>query len=503
MELLHHISFGFGVALAPGNLLFCLLGVLIGTLVGVLPGLGTATTITLLMPMTFGLPPETAIIMLAGIFYGAQYGGSTTSILVNIPGEASSVVTCLDGYQMARKGRAGPALGISAFGSFIGGTLSIVGLMLLAPGLSRFALRFGPPEYFALMLLAMVILTFLSKGSMVKSFLSGAFGLFIGTIGIDLVTGVERFTYGALVLTDGVGIVPVALGLFGVAEVLINMEETEVRQLFKSKIAGLLPTRSDWKNSIGAMTRGSVIGFLLGILPGGGVIMSSFTSYAVEKRLSKNPDEFGKGAIAGVAGPETANNAATGGAMIPLLALGIPSNISMALLLGVMLIHGVRPSSFLITEHPHLFWGVICSMYIGNVMLLVLNLPLIGLWIKILKTPYEILFPMILLFCLIGAYTLDSNVYEVLIMLIFGGLGYVMRKTGFAQAPLVFALIVGPIMENSLRQSLLYSRGDFSIFFTRPISAALIIFAVALLVVPLFFKGREERERVVEELSDD
>jgi len=503
MDLFSNIYLGFSVVLAPANLFFCLVGVLIGTLIGVLPGLGPVTTITLLIPVTYGMPAETAIIMLAGIFYGAQYGGSTTSILLNIPGEASSVVTCIDGYQMARQGRAGPALGIAAFGSFIGGTLSVVGLMLLAPTLSGFALKFGPPEYFALMFLAMVILTFLSKGSMVKSLLAGSVGLFLGTIGIDLVTTGQRFTYGALVLMDGIGIVPVALGLFGVAEVLVNIEEPGVRDVLKSEIKGLLPTGKDWKEALVPMIRGSFIGFFLGILPGGGVIMSSFTSYAVEKRFSRNPEQFGKGAVAGVAGPETANNAATGGAMIPLLSLGIPPNISTALLFGVMLVHGIRPSSFMITEHPQLFWGVICSMYVGNVMLLVLNLPLIGLWVRVLKTPYSILFPMILLFCLIGSYTINSNVYEVLIMLIFGGLGYIMRKTGFALAPLVFALIIGPIMENALRQSLLSSRGDFSIFFTRPISAVLIVFGLLLLFLPLFFKGSKEREKVVGKLSDE
>jgi len=502
LDLLQNVYFGFSVALAPVNLLSCLLGVLIGTLIGVLPGIGPVTTITLLMPITFGMPPESAIILLAGIFYGAQYGGSTTSILVNIPGESSSVVTCIDGYQMARRGRAGIALGISAIGSFVGGSASVVGLMILAPTLSRLALKFGPPEYFALMFLAMVILTFLAKEAMIKSLIVAALGLFLGTIGIDLVSGSQRFTYGSLVLMDGIGMVPVALGLFGVAEVLANLESAEAREVFKSEIKGLLPRWEDWKASIGAMIRGSFIGFFLGILPGGGVVMSSFTSYAVEKRVSKKPEEFGQGAIAGVAGPETANNAATGGAMIPLLALGIPPNISTALLLGVMLMHGVRPSPFLVTEHPQVFWGVICSMYAGNVLLLVLNLPLIGLWVKLLKTPYSILFPMILLFCLIGGYTINSNVYEVLIMLVFGGLGYIMRKSGFPQAPFVFALIIGPIMETAFRQSLLTSRGGFSIFFTRPISAVLILFGIALLLLPLMKKG-QGRKKVIEELDSD
>lgn len=503
MELLHHLQFGFSVALAPMNLLFCFAGVLIGTLVGVLPGLGPPATISLLMPISFGLPAETALIMLAGIYYGAQYGGSTTSILINIPGEASSVMTCLDGYQMARQGRAGPALGISAFGSFIGGTASIVGLMLLAPFLARFALKFGPPEYFGLMFLGMVVLTFLSKGSTIKSFISIVTGLFIGTIGIDLVDGVQRFTLGAPVLMDGIGLVPVGMGLFGIAEVLTNLEEKKVREVFKSEIKGLLPTRKDWAESVGPILRGSMIGFFLGILPGGGAILGAFTSYAVEKRLSRQPETFGKGAIQGVAGPETANNAATGGAMIPLLSLGIPSNVSMALLLGVMLIHGVRPNAFLIREHPQIFWGVICSMYVGNVLLIILNLPLIGVWVRLLKVRYGVLFPMILIFCLVGSYTINSNEYEVLIMLIFGAVGYVMRKTEFPQAPLVFALVLGPIMENALRQSLLHSRGKFSIFFTRPISLILIVAGIMILLIPLLSRVRGQRAKMMAEAPDE
>jgi len=480
-----------------------MIGVLLGTLVGVLPGLGPAATIALLLPVTFTMSPETALIMIAGIYYGAQYGGSTTSILVNIPGEASSVVTCLDGYQMARRGRAGPALGISAFGSFIGGTLSVVGLMLLGPVLARFALKFGPPEYFALMLLGIVILTFLSKGSMVKSFISAVIGLFVGTIGIDTLYGAQRFTYGSLTLMDGVGLVPVAMGLFGISEVLINIEQREVRDIFKSKIKGLLPTRQDWRESTGPVLRGSIVGFFLGILPGGGAIMASFTSYAMEKRISRHPESFGKGAIAGVAGPETANNAATGGAMIPLLSLGIPSNVIMALLIGAMMIHGIKPSCFLINEHPRIFWGVITSMYVGNILLLVLNLPLIGLWVRLLKVPYGILFPLILLFCLIGVYTVSNNSYEVLIMLIFGAVGYVMRKAGFEPAPLLFAMVIGPIMETALRQSLLHSRGQFNIFFNRPISAVLIVAAILLLLAPLFPRVGRKRETIVKEAPDD
>jgi len=503
MELLHNIYLGFSVALLPVNLLFCFVGVFLGTLVGVLPGIGPAATIALLLPITFSLRPESALIMIAGIYYGAQYGGSTTSILVNIPGEASSVVTCLDGYQMARQGRAGPALGISAFGSFIGGTLSVVGLMLLGPVLASFALHFGPPEYFSLMFLGIVILTFLSKGSMVKCFISAAVGLFVGTMGIDTIYGVQRFTYGTLTLMDGVGLVPVAMGLFGIAEVFVNLEQPEIRDIFKSKIKGLLPTRKDWTESFGPIIRGSFIGFFLGILPGGGTILASFTSYATEKRVSRHPESFGNGAIAGVAGPETANNAATGGAMIPLLSLGIPSNVIMALLIGAMMIHGIKPSSFLVNEHPQVFWGVITSMYVGNIILLVLNLPLIPIWVRILKVPYGILFPLILLFCLIGVYTVNSNAYEILIMLIFGVIGYVMRKTGFEPAPLLFAMVIGPIMETALRQSLLHSRGNFNIFFNRPISAVLIGAAILLLLSPLIPKVGRKRETIVKEAADD
>ena len=502
-DLLQQIYLGFSVAFIPTNLLFCFIGVFLGTLVGVLPGLGPAATISLLLPITFNLRPETALIMIAGIYYGAQYGGSTTSILVNIPGEASCVVTCLDGYQMARQGRAGPALGISAFGSFIGGTLSVIGLMLLGPMLANFALEFGPPEYFALMLLGIVILTFLSSGSMVKSLISAAIGLFVGTIGLDTIYGVQRFTYGSLTLMDGVGLIPVAMGLFGIAEVLTNLEQKEVRDVFKTELRGLFPTRKDWRESIGPILRGSLIGFSLGILPGGGAIMSSFTSYAIEKRVSHHPETFGRGAIAGVAGPETANNAATGGAMIPLLSLGIPSNIIMALLIGAMMIHGIRPSCFLVKEHPQVFWGVISSMYVGNILLLVLNLPLIGLWVKLLRVPYGILFPLILLFCLIGVYTINTNPNEMLVMLIFGLIGYVMRKARFEPAPLVFAMVIGPIMETALRQTLLHSRGKFNVFLARPISAVLLIVSVILLLCPLIPQLRRRRDRMVKEASEE
>jgi len=500
MELLHNLYTGFTVALLPVNLLFCFIGVFLGTLVGVLPGIGPAATIAVLLPITFSLHPATAIIMLAGIFYGTQYGGSTTSILVNLPGEASSVITCLDGYQMARRGRAGPALGISAFGSFIGGTLSVIGLMLLGPLVARFALRFGPPEYFALMCLGIVILTFLSRGSMIKSLISASLGLFVGVIGTDPMSGVHRFVYGSNVLLDGVGIVPMVMGLFGIAEVLSCLEQKEVRNLFRSEIGRLLPNLQDWKESVGPMLRGSVIGFLLGILPGGGTIISTFSSYALEKRISRHPESFGQGAIAGVAGPETANNAASTSAMVPLLSLGIPSNIITALLLGALMIHGITPSPFLVTEHPQVFWGVITSMYIGNILLLILNLPLIGLWVRLLKVPYGIIFPLILLLCLIGVYTLNNNAYEIIIMLVFGALGYLMRKSGFEPAPFCFAMIIGPMMEMNFRQSLIQSRGGFGIFFKRPISATLMGLVLCLLLIQLLPKIARERAVIA---SDD
>ncbi|MGZ3559269.1 MAG: tripartite tricarboxylate transporter permease, partial [Thermodesulfobacteriota bacterium] len=429
MDILHHIFYGLGVAVQPLNLLFCFIGVLIGTLVGVLPGLGPVAAISLLLPATFRASPVASIIMLSGIYYGAMYGGSTTSILVNIPGEAASVVTCFDGYQMARKGRAGPALGIAAFGSFIAGTLGVVGLAFMAPPLAAMALKFGPPEYFSLMILGLTVLTFLAGGSMLKSLMMACFGVVVGNVGLDLITARPRFTFGWDILLDGVGLVPVVMGLFGISEVLLNVEEKlSDREIFKTAFKGLLPNLQDWKESIWPIIRGSGLGFFLGILPGGGAVISSFVSYGVEKKLSKHPEEFGKGAIAGVAGPESANNSATAGAFIPLLTLGLPSNAVMAILLGALMIYNMPPGPRLITSHPDLFWGVISSMYIGNLMLLVLNLPLIGLWVKILKVPYPVLFPLILLFCLIGAYSLNNNPAEVGLMLIFGVLGYLMKK---------------------------------------------------------------------------
>jgi putative tricarboxylic transport membrane protein len=493
MDYIQSIILGFQVALQWNNLLFCFIGVLIGTLVGVLPGLGPVAAISLLLPMTFHVTPVSAIIMLAGIYYGAMYGGSTTSILVNIPGEAASVVTCLDGYQMARKGRAGPALGISAFASFIAGTMGVVGLMLIAPPLAEMALKFGPPEYFALMIMGLTILTFLASGPMWKALLMAAFGLFLGSIGLDNMTASARFTMDIVELSDGVGMVPAVMGLFGIAEVLLNVEQSIKRSVFEAKIQHLLPTFQDWKDSIWAILRGTVIGFFLGVLPGGGAVISSFVSYAVEKKVSRTPEKFGTGMIQGVAGPEAANNAATGGAFIPLLTLGIPANSVMAILLGAMMVHGMQPGPMLVQEQPGLFWGAVTSMYIGNIMLLVLNLPLIGLWVRILKVPYPILFPLILLFCLIGAYSLNNSVIEVLIMVGFGLLGYLFKKFEYEAAPLILALVLGPMLEAALRRSLLLSAGSPLIFFTRPISGILMLISFVLLAYPLVPWLRQKR----------
>ena len=495
MDLLQNLYLGFSVALHPTNIMFCFIGVFLGTLVGVLPGIGPGSSIALLFPLTFHLNPETAIIMLAGIYYGSQYGGSTTSILVNIPGEASSVVTCLDGYQMAKNGKAGPAIGIAAIGSFIGGTASVVGLMLIGPAVATFALRFGPPEFFALTCMSIIILSFLSKGSILKCFIAALLGLFVGTIGTDRATGDLRFTYGSLTLLDGVGLIPVIMGLFGVAEVFANLEMRENREIFVTKLKGFLPSWQDWRESIGPIGRGTVLGFILGMIPGTGPAMSSFTSYAMEKRLSKHPENFGKGAIAGLAGPETTNNAAATSGMIPLFSLGLPTGVIMSLFLGALMVHGVAPSPLFVKEDPQIFWGIVASMYIGNAMLLVLNLPLIPLWVKILKVPYGILFPMILFFCIIGVYSLNENAYEILIMLLFGIIGYLMRKTGFEAAPFVFAMIIGPLMETNLRRALVQSRGDLMIFFKRPISAFIMVICLILLISQFLPKARKTRKK--------
>lgn len=409
MDALDHLISGFSTALTQANLSCCFIGVLIGTLIGVLPGIGPVGTMAILLPITFAMGPIPAIIMLCGIYYGAQYGGSTTSILVNIPGEVGSIVTCIDGYQMARKGRAGPALGISAMGSFIGGTLSVIGLMLLTPPLAKLAMGFGPPELFSLIIFGLMMVSTIGRGSMVKSLIMATLGLFVSTIGKESIRGFSRFTLGSYTLSDGVGLVPAAVGMFGIAELLTNIEEMPEQQVFKTSLRNLFPSLKDWYDSFWPIIRGTVVGFFLGILPGAGTVVTTFFSYGLEKRLSKHPEKFGTGAIEGVAAPETANNAATSGSMVPLLGLGVPPHVAMAMLLGAFIIHGIQPSPFFITEHPDIFWGVIASMYIGNVMLLILNLPLIGMWVQILKIPYRLLFPLIIIFCYVGVYSLNNT----------------------------------------------------------------------------------------------
>jgi putative tricarboxylic transport membrane protein len=497
VEVFENLLYGFSVGLQPMNILFCFLGVLMGTLVGVLPGIGPIGAISILLPATFRMSPISAIIMLAGIYYGAMYGGSTTSILVNIPGEAASVLTCLDGYHMAKQGRAGPALGMAAFGSFIAGTLGIVGLMIFAAPLAELALKFGPPEYFGVIVLGLTLITYLSHGSVVKALMMGTLGIILSCVGLDHIHGTPRMTFDLLQLWDGINMVPLAMGLFGISEILINIEESVSRQIVKTTIKDLFPSLLDWAQSKGAILRGSILGFFMGILPGGGAVLSSFVSYALEKRISKEPEKFGRGAIQGVAGPESANNSATAGAFVPLLTLGIPANIVMALLFGALVIHGMRPGPFLIKDHPDLFWGIISSMYIGNTLLLILNLPLIPLWVQVLKVPYRILFPLILLFCIVGSYSLRNSVFDVILMFVFGAVGYLFRKFGYEAAPLLLAFVLGPMFESNLRQSLTLSKGSFSIFFTRPISAIALVIAMILLItsfLPTFARAREKLE---------
>jgi putative tricarboxylic transport membrane protein len=495
----HDLVYGFSIAIQPTNLLSCFLGVFIGTLVGVLPGIGPVGAMSLLLPVTFGISPVSGIIMLAGIYYGAMYGGSTTSILVNIPGEAASVVTCLDGYQMALQGRAGPALGIAAFGSFIAGTFGVVGLMLLANPLANLAVKFGPTEYFSLMCLGMSVLIYLTQGSILRGLAMAGVGLFLSLVGQDIITGRARFTFGLAGLLDGVGLVPLVMGLFGISEIFLNLEKLTERIILKTKIKGLLPNKQDWRRSAKPIGRGTLLGFFLGILPGGGAIISSFVSYALEKKFSRNPEQFGKGAIEGVAGPESANNAATSGAFIPLFSLGIPANVVMALLLGALMIHGLRPGPLMLTEHPEIFWGTVASMYVGNAMLLALNLPLIGIWVRILKIPYKVLFPLILLFCLIGVYSVSANVFDIYVMLASGGLGYLLRKLTYEPAPLVLAFVLGPMLEQNLRQALILSDGSLSVFLARPLSVGSLLLSLFLLLSAILPSLRRKRESVISE----
>jgi putative tricarboxylic transport membrane protein len=485
---------GFGLAFSLTNLTFALIGAVLGTMVGILPGLGPAATISLLLPLSFKIgSPVTSIIMMAGIFYGAMYGGSTTSILVNIPGEAASVVTCIDGYQMALKGRAGPALGMAAIGSFVAGTIGVLGLTFVAPPLAEFALKFGPPEYFSLTLLGLVMATLLGGDSIIKGLIMVVLGLLLGSVGLDPISGAIRFTWGFHMLQEGIDFVTLAMGMFGIGEIFYNLEKVLKTELVTRKISHLWPSLKDWADSKWAVVRGSVIGFMIGILPGGGAVISSLVSYAVEKRISKNPDEFGKGAIQGVAGPESANNAAASASFIPLLTLGIPGNAAIAMIFAALLIQGVTPGPFLITEKPDVFWGVVASMYIGNVMLLILNLPMVGLWVQLLRVPYSVLAPIIVLFCCVGVFSVRNSVFDIWVMGIFGVIGYIFRKVNLEPGPLILAFVLGPILERSIRQALLMSAGSPAIFFTRPISGTLMA-ALILFVIFQIYMGRRKRE---------
>jgi putative tricarboxylic transport membrane protein len=482
IETFSNLWLGFSVALSPSVLFYAFAGCIVGTLVGVLPGVGPLAGISLLLPVTFGLDATRAIVMLSGIYYGAMYGGSTTSILMRIPGEAASVMTCVDGYAMARKGRAGAALAIAAVGSYVAGSVSIVGLMLLAPPLANFALRFGPPEYFALLLLGLLVLAYMSGGSMLKAVAMAALGLLFGMIGIDQMSGYFRFAYGVVELGDGIGIVPVAVGLFGLAEILATAGLEKPPDVLRPTLKELLPSRAEWRASVAPVGRGTLLGFLVGIIPGSAHIIASFVSYAIERKVSRRPEEFGHGAIAGVAGPESANNAATSGAFVPMLALGVPSGPIPAVMLAAMMVHGVSPGPMVISQQPELFWGFIASMYVGNLVLLILNLPLVGLFVNLLRIPYPMLYPAIVMFCVLGVYAVNSSVVDVWIMLVMGILGYLLRKFGFETAPIVLGLVLAPTIEMSLRQTLAMSDGQYAVFLERPIAVTLLA-AGALLVL--------------------
>jgi len=482
MDLFNNLASGFAVVLTPANLFYCFLGSLVGTLVGVLPGLGPLAALSLLLPLTFKLSPVESLVMLSAIFYGSMYGGSTTSILVNIPGEAASVVTCLDGHAMAKQGRAGPALGMAALASFIAGTLANLILTVMSPGLAALALKFGPVEYTSLMVLGFVTTIFMVNGPAPKALIMIAVGIFLATVGTDQVSGALRYTFGSQNLIGGFDLVAIVMGLFGVSEVMLNVERIARSEVVSKKIGRLLPSLQDWRDSWAPILRGSGLGFILGVLPGGGPVTASFLSYAVERRVSRTPERFGQGAIEGVAGPEAANNAAVSGSMIPLLSLGLPSNGITALLLGALIIQGVQPGPMLMTQKPDLFWGVIASLYIGNVMLLLLNLPLIGLWIQLLRIPYRVLFPVILLLSVIGTYSVNTNLFDVWVMIGFGLVGYILRKLEYELAPLILAYVLGPLLEQSLRQSLVMSSGSPAIFFKSPISATIMFVSAGLLV---------------------
>ena len=499
MDLLSNLAMGFSVASSLANLAFCLIGVILGTLIGVLPGIGATATIAMLLPITFQLEPVSSLIMLAGIYYGAQYGGSTTAILINMPGESSSAVTAIDGYQMARKGRAGTALAVAALGSFFAGTVATFLVAIFAPPLTAVALKFGAAEYFSLMVLGLVMSVALAHGSVLKALAMVVLGLLLGMVGTDIYTGTPRFTLGITEYADGLNFVALAVGVFGIAEILRNLEDEHDREVMTKSINRLLPTGAELRQMIGPVLRGTGVGSVLGILPGGGAILASFASYTVEKKLSKHPEEFGKGALAGVAGPESANNAGAQTSFIPLLTLGIPANPVMALMIGAMIIQGIVPGPNVVSEQPQLFWGIIASMWIGNLMLVVLNLPLIGLWVRLLTVPYFVLFPIIMAMCSIGVYSVATNTFDLFAVAFFGLLGYAMSKLRCEPAPLLLGFVLGPLLEENLRRAMILSRGDPSTFITRPISLALLLMAAAVLVLVFLPQIRRRRDEVFTE----
>jgi len=497
MDLISNLSLGFGVAFTPINLLYAFIGCVLGTLIGVLPGIGPIATIAMLLPATYALPPVSALIMLAGIYYGAQYGGSTTAILVNLPGESSSVVTCIDGYQMARQGRAGPALAAAGLGSFFAGSVGTLILAAFAGPLTEVAFKFGPAEYFSLMVLGLIGAVVLASGSLLKAIAMIVLGLLLGLVGTDVNSGVARFSFDIPELTDGIGFVTIAMGVFGYGEIISNLSvHSDDREVFTAKVTGLWPTKEDFKNMTPAVLRGTFLGSALGILPGGGALLAAFAAYALEKKIKMRPGEipFGKGNIRGVAAPESANNAGAQTSFIPLLTLGIPPNAVMALMVGAMTIHNIQPGPQVMTSNPELFWGLIASMWIGNAMLIILNLPLIGMWIKLLTVPYKFLFPAIVLFCAIGVYSTNNNTFDVWMVAIFGFIGYLFVKVGAEPAPLLLGFILGPMMEENLRRALLLSRGDWSVLVTRPLSGGLLGAAVLMLIIVLLPSVKSKRE---------
>ena len=499
MDLISNLAYGFSIAATPTNLMLCLIGVLVGTLIGVLPGIGPIATIAMLLPITYKLDPTGALIMLAGIYYGAQYGGSTTAILVNLPGEASSVVTALDGHQMAKKGKAGTALASAALGSFVAGTFGTILIAALGKPLTEVAQAFGPADYFSLMVLGLVCAVVLASGSVIKAIAMIFLGLLLSTVGTDLETGEMRMTFGLLPIADGIEFVTLAMGMFGFAEILRNLEKKDSRDVVQQKVSNLMPTRADLKEAAPAVARGTLLGSILGILPGGGAVLAAFGAYTLEKKIAKNPQEFGKGAIRGVAGPESANNAAAQTSFIPLLTLGIPPNAVMAIMVGAMTIHGIVPGPQIMTKQPDLFWGMIASMWIGNFMLVIINLPMVGLWVKLLQVPYRMLFPAILLFCSIGIYSINNQPFDVMLTAFWGLCGYILLKFGFEPAPMLVAFVLGKIMEEKLRQAMLLSRGDpwtFLDFANHPISAVLIVLSIILLVFAVTPAMRKKRDEV-------